>query len=209
VADFPYMRKIALSSLVCSFLFVCTASHARDPDVEMVKNMPRPFSTSYHCSDLVHVANRLRGFGKERSLTILEADLRENPYDNAKVLLICRLLFRNPAGWKAPVLGVAVPEAGIHGISKFPLFPLAISQRVPFVLLRGYELSGREESAGECIELCRSFPMVSDYLPDNHYEAAARALIKSKEFKWLYSDHDAWFAMSKLILRQARNSVGE
>jgi hypothetical protein len=53
----------------------------------------------------------------------------------------------------------------------------------------------------------RNFPIVTNDLAEQNYTAAARALIKSKEFRWLYIPHNEWFAMSKLILTQAQDET--
>jgi len=53
--------------------------------------------------------------------------------------------------------------------------------------------------------MCHVLPMITDDLAEKNYESAARALVKSKEFKYLYIPHEDWFSMSKLILKQAQD----
>lgn len=197
------MRMITHSILLFSFLFFCNSLFGQDPNLEILKKMPQPFSTAYHCDDMVQVVNGLRKVGKEQAIRTLEIDLRENASDDKKVLLICRLLFQNPAGWPPPRLGMAIPDVGTNGMAKFPIFPWAISQRVPFLLVTGYRLGGRGESASKCLDLCRGFPLVSDDLADKNYELAAHALIGSEEFKRIYNSDNDRFEMEKVILNQA------
>jgi hypothetical protein len=185
-----------------SLLLICTVSFGQDTNLAMIKAISSSLD-QYKCSDCVRAVNNLRSLGKEQALKILETDLRENPHDNLKVILICRLLFQNPAGWKPPVMGVPSPPVGSNSVAKFPLFPTALSERVPFVLLKDYELDGRGEFASDYIKRCNNLPMITNDLASENYKAAARALIKSEEFKTLYIDHNELVPMSLFISKQA------
>ena len=177
----------------------------------MLRKLPNRLS-NYCCVDYVRVVNHLRHLGKFQALKVLEADRRESFDEELKIHLICRMLFLNPAGWKPPRSGVPFPNVGTGAMAKFPLFPLAISKGIPFVLIKGYELDGRGESAAKCLELCHDFPVETRDLAENasqDYESAARALIKSDDFKWLYIPQGAWSSMSKEILNQAKAREAE
>jgi hypothetical protein len=148
------MKNFGFCILICLLLFCDKRCVAQDTNVLMIRNMPQPFSTAFHCRGWARAVNHLRRLGKDKALEVLQADLLESPYENAKVLLLSRLLFRNPSGWTPPILGIPVPEVGASGVSAFPLFPLALSDNVPFVILRDYELEGRGEFAAKCLRQC-------------------------------------------------------
>lgn len=193
-----------------ALLAICNPLFGESSNLEMVQKMPQPFiSPDYSCDRVVQVVNHLRHSGKDQAIKALEMDLKENASDNNKVVLICRLLFRNPSGWPLPLLGAPTPNIGAKNMDQFPIFPWAISRGVPFLIIQGYVLDGRGESAIKCLDLCRDLPMVPDDLADKNYEAAAQALIDSEEFKHIYPSIDSRFAMEKFVLNQARAKSGK
>lgn len=177
----------------------------QDGDVEMVRQMKQPLDGHFSCREMVYVVNHLRRLGKNRALEVLADDDDRHVGDNQKVILICHLLFTNPEGWKPLNLGIVSPSVADNVNSKFPLFPLAISKGVPFILITGYTGCGRGELAYNCILQCRRFPMVQEDLCATNYEKAAKALIRSDEFKWdIYAPHNNMVFMSEEIMQQAR-----
>jgi hypothetical protein len=168
--------------------------------------MPPVLGDTYRCTDVVSVVNKLRKQGKEKSLATLRGYLA-NGGDNARVLLICRLLFVNPDGWDRPILGETMPFIGKDDAKAFPLFPIALSDGVPFLLVRGYQLNGRPESAIKCLNLCDGFAMVKKDYPSAGYEKAARALIQTRSFRQCY-DEEELSAMAEMVLRQAKKTEG-
>jgi hypothetical protein len=168
----------------------------------MLKKTPSIAGHTYQCGEMVQVVNHLRKRGKEKSLAALREYLLDGG-DNDKVLVICRLLFVNPKGWEFPILGAPVPEINEDASKTFPLFPVAISEGVPFLLVEGYTLNGKAEPATECLKLCEGFALVKeDYLVSG-YEKAARALIETKTFRGLYREADKR-EMVEMVLRQAK-----
>src|ERR1041384_7012003 len=111
------MRKSAfvLVFLWC-YVVLHSASAAQDTNAAaLLARAPLIRGDSYRCEDMVLAVNCLRHLGKERALTALKDYLRNNdpyaaPGEHKKILLVCRLLFTNPQGWKAPRLGPPIPE---------------------------------------------------------------------------------------------------
>jgi hypothetical protein len=168
----------------------------------MLINAPSIIGAMYQCSEMAQVVNQLRRLGKDKSLATLHAYLAAGGEDD-KVLVICRLLFSNPKGWDPPVLGRCVPTIN-NGIAKYyPLFPIALSNGVPFLLIEGYELEGRGESATPCLKLCEKLSLVMEDYPLSGYEKAASALTESESFRNLYDKRDLP-QMVKIVLRQAK-----
>jgi hypothetical protein len=153
---------------------------------------------------MVQVVNHLRQLGKDKSLAALH-DYLASDHEDDKVLVICRLLFVNPKGWQPPGLGAPAPAINKNVVKKFPLFPIALSERVPFLLVEGYSLHGRGESALACLELCEGFALVKEDYPLANYEKAARALAQTDAFRQLYQEADRQ-AMVEMILRQANTT---
>jgi hypothetical protein len=170
----------------------------------MLDRTPSIAGNTYKCGQMVQVVNHFRKLGKEKSLTALRNYLA-NGGENDKVLIICRLLFVNPKGWDAPILGEPSPSINEDAAKKFLLFPIALSNGVPFLLIEGYQLEGKAESAIACLKLCEGFALVNkDYSSADH-EKAARALTQTKEFRQLYQETDRQ-AMTDMIQRQAKTA---
>jgi hypothetical protein len=132
----------------------------------------------YNCDDMVKTINYLRRCGKGPALEILkgliEDDKKQAKPDNDNILLICRLLFVNPKGWEKPRLGYAFPSINTAAATNFPFFPLAISDGVPFLLVRGYG-----------------------------YQGAAQSLTQSEAFKQLYADKESLKSATDMIVNQS------
>jgi len=116
---------------------------------------------------------------------------------------VCRLLFANPNGWPAPRLGVPEPTIDETVAKQWPLFPIAVSQRVPFLLLAGYRLGGRGEAAGPTLGVCEDLNLIGQDYSTSGYEDAAFALVKSTRFRKLYRAADRQ-DMEKMIILQAK-----
>ncbi len=157
-------------------------------------------SQTYRCRDMVEVVNHLRRLGKDKALTVLREYLEISGEDD-RVLVICRLLFVNPKGWNPPGLGEPSPPINWKVAKEFPLFPIALSDRVPFLLV-GYQLGGMPEWAGRCLKLCEGLSLVEHDYPLSGYEKAARALIQTAAFRQLYQKYSPEI-LEERILAQA------
>lgn len=157
----------------------------------------------FRCSEVVQVLNHLRGLGKEKCIERL-AEYLSKTKDDSKVLILCRLLFVNPAGWKPPRIGVASPEIHQELAEKYPLFPIELVDNVPLSLVIGYRGGGRGESAASCLKACKELSLIDKDYPTEGFDKAANKLIESKSFKALYRQKDDLSKMSDFVLRQAR-----
>jgi hypothetical protein len=177
--------------------------------IAMLENAPTFDGNAFCCDSIVQAVNGLRRLGKENALKALRLYLGKYdthaPDPSEKVLIICRLLFVNPESWKQPRLGHPSPETSRHVTNKNPLFPLILSQGIPFLLITGYEGSGYTDDTGDkCVHLCEGFKLITRALPENGYEDAARALVKSEEFETLYVDTNVLIHVEKMIFAQAQ-----
>lgn len=203
-------KSRGLLLLVICFCSVGRLASAQEADASFIKEYPG-INGPYHSTNMVRVVNRLRHLGKDKALKTLRKYCTENVGgDTTKVVLICRLLFVNPKGWEVPILGHWSPEVTTNGIKQFPLFPLALSDGVPFFLLHGYEGSGMSDPPLGCLDQCKDFAMITEDLSNKNLEAAAKHLIQSARFQELYDGSDApkgrallIHAMAEEMLRQA------
>jgi len=141
---------------------------------------------------MVQCVNGLRQLGKEKALATLREHIRLNgisgdPGEEQKLLLVCRLLFVNPDGWKYPRIGHPSPDVDWNVADKFPFFPIALSDGVPFLLLNGSMSGGWTSDTGSaCVNLCGHFSIITNDLPQTGYKKAAQDLINSEAFRRLY-----------------------
>ena len=191
-----------LVGLLCSLLFVaCQQGAEGERGNAIVTNAPSIHGETYECGKMIKAVNDLRVLGKEKSLAVLRQYLLSDG-ETAKVLVICRLLFVNPKGWDAPSLGQAVPAIDKSVAKRFPLFPMALEDRVPFLLIQGYRAGGKGESAMKCLQFCETLSLITEDYPLSGYEKAGRALIQSESFRGLYEKKDLR-QMADMITRQA------
>jgi hypothetical protein len=114
------------------------------------------------------------------------------------------LLVVNPEGWKFPRLGHPEPEIDWHIGEQLPQFPMAVSNGVPFLLIRGYSTAGfTSDTPEKTIELCEGFPLLSADLSETGYEKAAQDLIKSEMFQKLYTTPNGRKGAADMLLVQA------
>ena len=176
----------------------------------MVQKAPLVDGSTYCCEPMVQVVNGLRHLGKDDALLVLRSYLKDNggypgSSKNEKVLLICRLLFSNPQGWKHPRLGGPDPEVNLNVADQNPLFPIVLSRGVPFLVILGYNSSGyTSDTADKCVEKCAGFSLVTTDLAETGYEDAARELMLDESFRSLYVDTNVLKHVDKMILDEAK-----
>jgi hypothetical protein len=177
-------------------------------DTSLVRKAPNISGYQYQTDAMVESINGLRRLGKDKALAVLRQYYDEvgdsgDPGQRKKLFLICRLLFVNPQGWKTPGLGHPEPEINWDLHEQFPLFPLALSGGVPFVLVSGYIAGGyTSDTPDKCIELCRGFSLITSDLPTTNHLDAAIDLVQSEKFKRLYSDTNDLPNVSEMVMRQ-------
>jgi hypothetical protein len=198
----PYFIWVSCFGLL---LPSCQQRSTENRDVEMIKQAPSIDGEKYQCGEMIQVVNHLRQLGKDKSLAVLREYLRSDGAEDDKILIICRLLFVNPKGWEPPILGAPVPATNDKAVKEFPLFPIALSNRVPFLLVLGYELAGIGESGRPCLKLCEGMSLVIEDYPLDGYEKAALALTKMEAFRQLYDEKEVAH-MADIILGQAKEA---
>lgn len=200
--------RIFFLCLLSSLILVAVAQASEGDDMQIVRDAPDVVAWTYKADKMVHAVNQLRRLGKEKAVETLKryTATQKAFEDNEKVLVLCRCLFRNPEGWKPPALGEPVPHISRNAVKQFPLFPLAMTKGVPFVLVSGYSLDGRAEPAAACIALCEKLPLIAEDLPERGYKEAAQELVQSQAFRDLYSDPRDRDQMVKLVMTEAEPS---
>jgi hypothetical protein len=81
---------------------------------------------------------------------------------------------------------------------------MAVSNGVPFLLIRGYRAGGfTGDSPEKTVELCEGFSLIPADLSETGYEKAAQELIKSEIFRKLYSTPEGRNEAADMLLVQA------
>jgi hypothetical protein len=134
---------------------------------------------------MVSCLNTLRHAGKPVAIQALERynELHPEviePHRNEKLIFVCRLLFTAPKGWPRLGLGRPVPEVDNAIANRYPLFPIATSDGVPFMLANGHQLYGLPSTTGAYdVRKCRDFQLINHDYPTKGFEKAAQDLIQS------------------------------
>lgn len=158
---------------------------------------------------MINCVNTLRHAGKSAAIQGLERYNQLHPEDvgplDRKLIHVCRLLFVAPDGWPHLNLGRPVPETDSKIANRFPLFPIAISDGVPFMLVNGNQMYGLPSTTcAYDVQKCRDFQLIDHYYPTTGFEKAAQDLIQSELFQNLYKDPKDKEQMAQEILNQAR-----
>jgi hypothetical protein len=181
------------------------SGHAQTPDIEYLKKIPWNSGYKYRCDDMVRAVNHLRSLGKEKAIEVLDEYVTQpDPTGTENALYICRLLFVSTNGWKALSLGQVAPTINTNARARFPLFPVAITNGVPFFLVEGYRGGGRGSSPIMCVESCKGLSLIPADLSGTNYDVAALALTQSREFLELYPKSPEREEMTEMIVRQAK-----
>ena len=96
---------------------------------------------------LVRAVNALQPLGAQRALDVIQEHLRVAPAyahgDTQGIFLVLRALFE-PTPSHPPML-VGAPEPTMPEQGRLPLYPLAVIDEVPFLLVSGYMLGGEPQ----------------------------------------------------------------
>jgi hypothetical protein len=141
---------------------------------------------------LIRAVNALQALGKEKALRALRAYARlarELPredgfkyqVDECRVHPVARLLFESPAPFLLGAGDVAPP-----GGTAWPLFPIVMVQDVPFMLVSGYMLEGRRQSAEEYLRTPLGPLRETPLAPRGTALEAADELTQSEAWKALH-----------------------
>jgi hypothetical protein len=207
------VRKLRNVFWFCLALGLISGCSAKDDNGDArqtidIASAPDFRGTEYRCKDMVRVVNYLRSLGKKDAIAALREHLKRHDMDE-RVHLICRCLFVNSGRWRPPAVGELHPLCPEEGVRRFPVFPLAFSGRVPFLLVSGYLRDGLPEDPQESLEVCETLPLIASDLPTIGYEAAARSLVTSAEFKALFPEPDIRRQMADMVMNQTKDESGE
>ncbi|HEY1186560.1 MAG TPA: hypothetical protein VGE74_02835 [Gemmata sp.] len=110
---------------------------------------------AYKVDPYIATAGRLRGLGREKAITLLRAGAKDPKQPDDTVIALCRLLFTaKPRGeFRRPRLGA---PGGLGGTDRtdWALEPIEVIDGVPFLVVDGYDIGGRPESAEDYLEYC-------------------------------------------------------
>lgn len=173
-------------------------------DLSVFQCMPKANGYRFRCGALAIVVNHLRCAGKDEAIRLLaEFDEVTDGRFNNELILICRCMFENLNSWKPICFGEPVPKVNSEAVKKFPDFPLAFSDGIPFLLVRGYNLAGKGDNLSEYLVHCKQLHFRESDLPTSGYKEATLHLIERKEFQQLYESAATTEEMIELIQKQA------
>lgn len=164
------------------------------------------YAFTYRCKDMVSCVNTLRQAGKVRALQALHQQILNNsqnydPLQDKKLIYVCQILFVNLEGW-SPLGGE--PKTDERIAKSFPLFPIAMSDGVPFLLIDGRVINGVPSVSGAGqVRKCEGLQIIDHDLPTTGFKKAAQDLIQSELFQKLYKDPREKDRMAQEILNQA------
>src|SRR3974390_1128656 len=151
------MRQVINGALGLLLILIASCAAAPQSKVEdMPKLLPKNCVSAehYRCKDMVDCVNSFRRIGKDESLSLMTEYIQarrkagDDYKEELKLLFVCRLLFVNTDGWKPLMLGHPVPEVNPDVANEFPLFPIALSDGLPFNLVNGYAGIGVPSETG-------------------------------------------------------------
>lgn len=160
---------------------------------------------------MVKCVNTLRHAGKREALAGLTEFTQKHqdaPQMDDKLHWVCRLLFVNPKGWKQlGGIGSHDPNGFDEDVARrFPLFPIAMSDGVPFIISDGGYIfagvPGPDFFGWHDVALCHDFTMITADLPTRNFQKAANKLVQSELFQKLYPESNKQANMTYEILNQ-------
>jgi hypothetical protein len=160
----------------------------------------------YRCRTMIAAVNCLRRLGKDGALkTLDEYNRKTNTHDQdflsqMNVICICRVLFVPPeGGWDEPwsafnqKRGITLvrQDMGIEpqDRKRFPLYPMVLSNGIPFVLNMGYYANVQgppvtfPDEAKETLDRCRDLKLIPSDLSTVDYDQAVVDLLTRNDFK--------------------------
>lgn len=158
--------------------------------------------------------NRLVALGRDAALEELRAQARSvrAGAEAAGVIVLCRLAFVPPPGAALPPLLIGVPDLALPAGTEadWPLFPLALVDDVPFLLVRDYVLGGLAETPAEHVEACaHAGEARAEPLRPGSPPAALEELLRSEAWRRLAAANDGAEATAAMLQRQALRAAAQ
>jgi len=148
-------------------------------------------------------AAKFQAVGKEKAVAILRAAANDPKVENEVVIVLCRLLFTaKPKGeFRRPMIGRPHCLGGT-GPADWPLEPIEVVDRVPFLIATGYEMAGQAEPAGEYLDYCLKECAwgATEFKPRTAAEkqAALAGLLASKKWKQPLTEFERKFLADQI-----------
>jgi hypothetical protein len=163
-------------------------------------------------SAAIRSVNHIVALGRDAVLQRLRSDAATAARGAAAehVLVLCRLAFAPEEGQTLPPLLIGLPDvAPPPGAEvEWPLFPLALVDDVPFVLVRGYLRGGLAQTPAEHVEACATTCDVrSQPLAPGSPLAAADVLLRSSAWRRLAAANAGAEDTARILRRQALRAV--
>ena len=231
LVSFSYVASLTCIGLV--FFLACTRTKNHPTDItptsatdinDAIKKLEALETQMqvYKCESMVSVVNSLRHLGKERALQTMQAyydKTRPHSYlqDQMNIICVSRTLFvPPPTGWWAPWKDfnvehhsqIVVDTFTVNDAAKsaFPLYPMALSDGVPFLLNEGYTAnmdgslkSAIPDEAQRHLDACRDLFLIPADLPVGAYDQPAKSLLQSSAFRKLLADNPSSELIRKCI----------
>ena len=141
-------------------------------------DLPRAAGLTYDPRPVIDAVNRLAAAGAERALAELRDAAAGAPSAEGP-LLVARAAFVPAAAEPPPRLELGRPDVDEATATRhFPLFPLALQDDIPFLLVTGYQLGGETDPAAY-LDWCERHGRLREPLRPGDPLAAAEALIGS------------------------------
>jgi hypothetical protein len=155
-----------------------------------------PVAREYRCGPMVRAVNSLRHLGKCQALGMLfdyiNLRLHEEGGDERELVVsyVCRLLFASPAGgW-----GYGEGDRFFFNMSvvdaSLPLFPLAVSDHVPFMVVTDITLEGflMKTWGYQALNICENLELISQDYSATGFDKAANDLLADPKLQKLYTN---------------------
>lgn len=190
------------------------------PNVHMVHKAPSIIGSDFDPVALIHAVNVLHALGKEKAITILRTYIalstsdpgRSEQYDldEQRVFLVLRLLFVQKYGkiGMPPLLIGASDVVVSHLNSSWPLFPIAVVNQIPFLLVSGYTLGGFPQNPLDHLDYCLQFCQLrhKPIEPESSSVDAVESLLASERWQTLIPDErEYWYR--GMLYRQALRAL--
>lgn len=185
-------------------MILSIAEEQNSMELDVFNRLPILDGELYRCDDMAIVVNYLRERGKDEAVQLIrEYNNKTHGLYNNELILVCRCLFVKPNGWEPVRFGKVVPPVNESVLKYFSHFPIAFSNGIPFLIIRGYRLHGRGEGLFQYLETCEKLPIRETEIPRANYQEAALKLIGTKNFHELFMNSEEEKDLADLILKQA------
>lgn len=195
--------RFAFAAVAISFAFVTPLLLKGDPTRRPIFGETGVIPGSFRSNDFAVEVNRLRGLGRDRALAELSSRSNKSLLNGEQVLYLVLFVFDIPSASKSFALGEPQPSIRKGEAEKWGLFPFALVDGHPILLVRGFRMGGRGTSVEEVIKNCRSLQVATGRLKESVGEAHLKKFFAEKRFQELYENDEDRKSMEILILKQS------